>query len=87
MLGRTYFTYFCYQKFLVYAPILSSLILDSFKKVTNWTSTQILSEKFKPFDTNPESIMSNLANDRVTLEFNNSILAQKTLLHFIVILF
>ena len=81
MLCRTYFTYFCYQEFPVYAPILSSLILDSLKKFTNFLW------KIKPFDTNSESIMSNLANDRVTLEFNNSILAQNTLLHFIVILF
>ena len=28
-----------YQNFLVFAPMLSSLILDSNKKVTKWTST------------------------------------------------
>ena len=30
-----------YQNFIVFAPIFSSLILDSNKKVTNWISTSI----------------------------------------------
>ena len=66
-----------YQNFLVFAPILSSLILDSNKRVTNWILTGISSEKIKPFDTNLEPTMSNLANGRVTLKFNNSVLVQK----------
>ena len=66
-----------YQNFLVFAPILSSLILDSNKRVTNWILTGISSEKIKPFDTNLEPTMSNLANGRVTLKFNNSVLVPK----------
>ena len=48
LLGRMYFTGNGYQNFLVFAPTLSSLILDSNKKVTNWISTGITSEKIKP---------------------------------------
>ena len=55
--------------FLVFATMLSSLILDSNKKVINWTSTGISSEKIKPFDANLEPIMSNLANSKVILKF------------------
>ena len=38
-----------YQNFLVFAPMLSSLILDSNNKVTNWhwISSGISSEKIK----------------------------------------
>ena len=79
LLGRTYFTgNDGYQNFLVFCPMLSSLILDSNKKVTDWISTGISSEKIKPFDTGLESLMSNLANDRVNLKFNNSVLVQKS---------
>ena len=60
-----------------FAPMLSSLILDSNKKVTNWILTRISSKKIKPFDTNLELIMSNFANGRVTLKFNNLFLVQK----------
>ena len=49
-----------YQNFLVFAPLLSSLILGSNKKVTKWIS--ISPEKTKPFDTNLEPAMSNLDN-------------------------
>ena len=66
-----------YQNFLVFASMLSSLILDSNRKVTNWILTVISSEKNKPFDTGIEPTMSNLANDRVNLKFNNSVLVQK----------
>ena len=54
--------------------MLSSLILDSNKKVTNWILTGILSYKTKPFYTNVETTVSNLANGRVILKFNNSVL-------------
>ena len=57
--------------------MLSSIILDSNKSVTNWMSTRISSGKIKPYDTNLEPTMSNLANRRVTLKFNNFILVQK----------
>ena len=35
-------------------------------------------KKNKPFDTNLEPTMFNLANSRVTLKFNNSALVQKS---------
>ena len=57
--------------------MLSSIILDSNKSVTNWMSTRISSEKLKPYDTNLDPTTSNLANGRVTLKFNNFILVQK----------
>ena len=78
MLVRIYFTGDDgYQNFLVFAPILSSLTLDNNKNVTNWISTRISSEKIKTFDTNLEPNMSNLADSRVVLKFNNSVLVQK----------
>ena len=55
-----------YQNFLVFAPMLSSLILDSNKKVTNCISTEMSSEKIKPFYTGLEPTMSNL---KVFLDF------------------
>ena len=58
--------------------MLSSLILDSNKKVNRWISTGITSEKTKPLDVNLESTMSNLANSRISLKFNNFVLAQKS---------
>ena len=68
LLGRMYFPDFDgYQNFLVFAPVLRSLILDSNKKVTNWMSTGISSEKIKTFDTSFQPTMSKSANDRVTL--------------------
>ena len=51
--------------FSVFAPMLSSLILDSNRKVSSWISTGISSEKNKPWDTDLELTMSNLANGRV----------------------
>ena len=67
-----------YQNFLVFAPMLSYLVLDSNTKVPDWISTGISSEKIKPFDTGLEPTMSNLANGRVNLKFNNSVLVQKS---------
>ena len=49
-----------YQNFLVFVPILKSLILDSNVKVTNWINISL------------QQSSSNLANGRVTLKFNNS---------------
>ena len=37
--------------------------------------------KIKPYDTNLASTMTNLANRRVSLKFNNSVLVKKILLH------
>ena len=67
-----------YENFLVFAPMLSSLIRDRSKKVTNQRLTGISSEKIKPFDTNFEPAISNLANGGVNLKFNSSILVQKS---------
>ena len=66
-----------FKLLLVFAPILSSLTLDSNRKATNWISTGILSNKIKPFDSGFERTMSNLANVRVNLKFNNSVLVQE----------
>ena len=57
--------------------MLTSLILDSNKGVTNWILTVISSERIQPFDTNLEPTISNLVNGRVILKFNNSVLMQK----------
>ena len=46
--------------------------------MTDWTLTVIWSETIKPFDTNLELIMPNLANGRVNLIFNRSVLVQKS---------
>ena len=76
-----------YQNFLVFAPMLSSLLLDNNIKATNWISTGISYEKNEPFDTGLEPTMSNLANGRMSLKSNNSVLVQKNFLHCIVALF
>ena len=68
----------CHQNFLVFTQIFRSLILDSNRKVTNWISTRISSENIKPFDTGLKPTMSNLANGRVNLKLNNSLLIQKS---------
>ena len=56
-----------YPIFFVFAKMLSSLILDSNKKVTNWILTRISPKKIKPSDTGLELTMSKLTNGRVTL--------------------
>ena len=67
LLARMYFTgNDGYQNFLVFAPMVNSLILNSNKKFANRISMGISSEKHKPFDTYLEPAMSNLANGRVT---------------------
>ena len=72
MLGRIYLTgNNGYQSFLALATMLSSLILDSNRKVTDWILTGISSEKIKPFDNGLEPTMSNLANGRVNLKLKN----------------
>ena len=73
LLGRMYFRGDNgYQNILVFASMLSSLVLHSNRKVTNWILTGISYEKIKAF----EPTMSNLANDIVNLKFNNSVLVQ-----------
>lgn len=59
--------------------MLSSLTVDN-NKVNNWISP----EKIKPNDTKLESTLSNLANGRIILKFNNSVFVHKTFLHYIV---
>ena len=67
LLGRMCFTgNNRYQDFLVFTPMLSSLILDSNRKVTNWILTATSSEKIKPFNTGLE-MMSNLANVQASI--------------------
>ena len=79
LLGRMYFTSNDgYPVFLVFAQMLSSIILEGNRKVTNWILTGISSEKNKPFDSALESTMSNLAKGGVNLKFNNPVLVQKT---------
>ena len=72
-----------YQNFLNYAPALSSIILESNKKVTNWILSGISSEKIEPFDTNLEPTMSNLANGRVNLKSTILFWCKKILCHCI----
>ena len=64
--------------FFSFNPMLSSLTLKNTKKVTKWLLNEISSEKIKPFNTNLELTMSNLANGRVILKFSNSVLVQKS---------
>ena len=47
------------KNLLVFSVIFSSPILDSKKKITNWISTGILTEKIEPFDINLDPAMSN----------------------------
>ena len=56
-----------YQNFLVFVPMLSSLILDSNKKSTTWIPIGVSLEKVKPFDNNLEPTMSILANGKASL--------------------
>ena len=65
------------QNFLVFTPMLSSLTMDSNEKVTKWILTAISSKKIKPFETNLKLIMFDLANGRVILKFNNSVLVHR----------
>ena len=67
-----------YQNYLAFAPMLSSIILDGNKKISNWLSTGISSEKIKLFVNNLEPTMFNLVIGRVNLKFNNSVLVQKS---------
>ena len=66
-----------YHNFLFLAPMLSSLTLDSNKKVTNWILTEIPPDKIKPFDTDLEPTISNLANGRVILKFSHFVFVKK----------
>ena len=54
-----------YQNFLVFAPLLISLMLADNKKVTNWVSIGISSEKNKPFNTNHVVVELSKLNDAV----------------------
>ena len=62
--------------------MLNKPILDNNKKklVSNWISTEVSAEKIKikPFNVNLAPAMTDLANGRVSLKFNNSVLMQKS---------
>ena len=62
--------------FLVLSSILCSLILETNKKVINWLSFIISPKRFKPFDINRVSTITDLANSRISLKFNKSVLVQ-----------
>ena len=66
-----------YQNVLVFAPMLSFLILDSNKKVITWISARISFENIKACDTNLEPTMWNLSAGRVISKFTNSVLVQE----------
>ena len=57
--------------------MLNSLTLGNNKKVTESRSTWISPRIIKPFDTSRAPILTNLANGKVSLKFNNSVLVQK----------
>ena len=46
------------KRFLVFALMLNPLTLNKNKKVTNWISTGVSTEKNKPFDTKLQPTMS-----------------------------
>ena len=39
------------KDFLVFPPLLNSLTLNTYRRVTNWISTGVSPENIKPFDT------------------------------------
>ena len=77
---------FCYRKcilqemtliiFLGFSAIINSLTLDN-EKVISSTSTGISPGKNNLFDSVFEPKMSNLANGRTILNFNNSVLMKR----------
>ena len=74
-----YFTFHIDYKtfFRFLTPTFSSLILDRTKTVANWVLTRVSIKKFKLLASNLDAFMFNLANGRVVLKLNHSILAQK----------
>ena len=77
LLGRMYFSDDdVHQVFLVFALMLSSLILDNNKKVTYWILIWVSSENIKPLDTNLEPTMSSFTNGRIIWKFNSSAILQ-----------
>ena len=65
---------------LVFASKFNSLTLDdnNDKKVTNWISIEIFTEKIKRFNFSHALIMSNLGNGKIILKFNKSVYMQKS---------
>ena len=63
-----------YLNFIVFVSMLNSLVLDVNKKITNWFTTRVSPKKIKPYDANLAPTMTNIANGRVSLKFNNSVL-------------
>ena len=56
-----------YVERILKLTMFSSLTLDRNKKLPNWISTAISSEKVKPFDTSFKPAISYLPNGRVLL--------------------
>ena len=75
-----YFTFHIDYKtfFRFLTPTFSSLILDRTKTVVNWVLTRVSIKKFKLLASNLDAFMFNLANGRVVLKLNHSVLAQKS---------
>ena len=67
-----------YQKIVVFSPVFNLQTLDSNKEATNWISTGISLGKIRPFDLTLAPTMPNVANGRVSLKFNNSVLVQQS---------
>ena len=85
--GEMYFTGDdCYQKLLVFALMLSSVLLDSNNKVLLDIDSSFI-WKIKQFDSNLKPAMSNLPDVIIILKFNNSVLVQIFFLRYILILF
>ena len=57
---------------------INSLILNNDKQVNNWISTWVSSEEMKTLDNSLDPTVTNIANGRVSLNFNNSVVAQKS---------
>ena len=57
--------------------MLNSLTLDNCKIVTNRMPSEVSPKKTKPFDSPLALMISNLADSRVSIKSNSSVLVQK----------
>ena len=65
------------QYFLAFALMLNPLMLDNDKKVANLISAGVSLKKIKLLNVNFAPTMTNLANGRVSIKCNNSVLVQR----------
>ena len=65
-----------YQDFLDFALMLNLITLHNNNKVTSWISSGVSPEKIKPIDTDLAPTRTNLANARISLKLNKSVLVQ-----------